>query len=260
MLSILLMFISLFVWAYSIPIILFLVLFGVPIALPMFIFMLCVSNGLQLMYTNPIPSSKLRTFLNNVDFSPWFHNIDKVEVPEKTHLICSHPHNVFCLGALLSVHFQPNSKTLIAVAPLIFHIPFLGWVAAQAGCIPSSKQSITHALDERMSVILVPGGVPEVVCYEKKELYTSRYGFLKFDAPILPVVTLSRHYHVPESPLYDLRMFVAKRYGIPIIFPWVFGWNYTWLPKREALRVKVLEVKDRSHEEYFKSIKEAIYN
>lgn len=260
MLSILLMFISLFVWAYSIPILLFSVLLGIPLALPMIIFMLFISHGLQLVYTEPIPSSPIRTYLNNVDLTYWFGKVDRVKIPEKTHLITSHPHNVFCLGALLSIHFQPNSKTLIAVAPLIFHIPVMGWIAAQAGCIPSDKQTITETLDQRLSVILVPGGVPEVITYEKNEIYTNRYTFLQFDAPILPVVTTSRHYYVPEAPLYDLRMFVAKRYGIPVIFPWVFGWNCTWLPKRKPVTVKVLEVKHRTQEEYFKTIKEAIYN
>ncbi len=260
MLSILLMFSSLFVWAYSIPLIFLFILFGFPIAMPLFATALFISTSLQLLYEKPIATSKIRTYLNNLDFSNWFGKIDRVELPEKAHLITSHPHNIFCLGALLSVHFQPNSQTLIAVAPLLFHIPLLGWVAAQVGCIPSSKQSITNALNDRMSVILVVGGVPEVVSYERNEIYTDRHQFLKFDAPILPVVTTSTHYYVPRAPLYDLRMFIAKQYRIPIIYPWIFGWMGTWLPERKPVRVKVLEVKDRTHEEYFKEIKETIYN
>ena len=259
MLSILLMFTSLFVWAYSIPLICIFVALGFPIALPIFATVLFISTSLQLLYEKPITTSRVRTLLNNLDFVQWFGQIDRVPIPEKAHLITSHPHNVFCLGALLCIHFQPKSKTLIAVAPLIFHIPLLGWVAAQVGCIPSSKQSITEALDQRMSVILVPGGVLEVISYERGEIYTNRYGFLKFDAPILPVVTTSKHYHVPEAPLYDLRMLLAKRYSVPIIFPWVFGWKGTWLPRREPLKVKVLKVEDRTHERYFKEIKESIY-
>jgi 1-acyl-sn-glycerol-3-phosphate acyltransferase len=149
---------------------------------------------------------------------------------------------------------------LIAVAPLIFHIPLLGWVAAQLGCIPANRDSISNALSANMSVILVPGGVPEVVSYEKDKIYTNRHGFLSFDAPVLPVVTTSKHYYVPEAPLYDLRMFIAQQYSVPIIFPWIFGWKNTWLPKREALTVKVLEVKDRTQKSYFEEIKNTIYN
>ena len=260
MLSILLMLTSLFIWAYSIPIILFLIIIGVPIAIPFFTAALFISTSLQLMYTKPIPESSLRTFVNNLDFKYWFGSIDRVTLPSTPHLITSHPHNVFCLGALLCIHFQPKSKTLIAVAPLIFHIPIVGWVAAKAGCIPSSRKSIENALKSKMSVILVPGGVPEVVTYEKNTLYTDRFGFLTFTFPILPVVTTSKHYYIPQSPFYDLRIFIAKRYHIPIIFPWIFGWKNTWLPKRRPLTVKVLEIKDRTHEEYFKTIKEHIYN
>jgi len=258
MLSILLMFVSLFVWAYSMPILLFLLLVGVPFALPMILLMLGVSHVLQLVYTKPILTSPIRTYLNNIDLTFWFGEIDRVPLPEKSHVIASHPHHIFCLGALLCIHFQPKSKTLIAVAPLIFHVPFMGWIAAQVGCIPSSFRSIQDAL-KVSSVILVPGGVPEVVSYERNELYTERYGLFKLGAPILPVVTMSKHYYVPPTRLYDLRMFIAKNYGVPIIFPWVFGWNGTWLPKRNPLKVKILEVKDRTREEYFEVIKECIY-
>ena len=99
MLSILLMFSSLFVWAYSIPLICLFVLFGFPIAMPLFATALFISTSLQLLYEKPIPTSKIRTYLNNLDFSNWFGKIDRVELPEKTHLITSHPHNIFCLGA-----------------------------------------------------------------------------------------------------------------------------------------------------------------
>lgn len=253
------MFTSLFIWAYSIPILIILLIVGVPVAIPCFIIALFISSSLQLIYKKPIPTSTIRTVLNNIDFTYWFGKIDRVSIPEKTHLICSHPHNVFCLGALLSVHFQPKSQTLIAVAPLIFHVPIMGWVAAQVGCIPSSKKSINNALKNGYSVILVPGGVPEVVSYERDELYTDRKSFLALEAPILPVVTTSKHYYVPPSPLYDLRLFIAKRYHVPVIFPWIFGWNYTWLPERKPITVKVLDVKERTQEEYFQEIKSIMY-
>ena len=142
MLSIVFMFVSLFVWAYSMQILLFLLLVGVPFALPMILLMLGVSHVLQLVYTKPILTSPIRTYLNNIDLTFWFGEIDRVPLPEKNHVIASHPHHVFCLAALLCIHFQPKSKTLIAVAPLIFHVPLVGWIAAQVGCIPSSFRSL----------------------------------------------------------------------------------------------------------------------
>jgi hypothetical protein len=255
MLSVILMFVSLFVWAYSIPLLLVMALVGVPIALPLFLLGLCVSWYLQLAYDAPIPKSSIRTVVNRLDFTSWFGNVQQKRIPpNKRYLITSHPHGIFCLSTLLCVHFVPESTTLIAVSPLIFQIPVLGWFAGHLGCIPCSKESIRSAL-KVSSVILVPGGVPEVVMYERNEIYTERYGMFEFDADILPVVSKQRHYHVPRAPLYDLRLFVAKKYGVPIIFPWVFGWKNTWLPKRKPLTVQFLPVEKRSRLEYFKLIK-----
>lgn len=260
MLSFLLMFVSLFVWAYSIPILLLLILFGAPVVLPSFLVGVLATSWLQLVYKEPIITSSIRTFFNNLDYTFWFHSIDRVKIPTtEHHLICSHPHNIFSLGILLSVHFTPNSKTVIAVAPVVFHIPFLGFFAAHLGCIPSSKESIMSAL-KTTSVILIPGGVPEIVCYEQDILFTERYGMFKLGSPILPVVTTSRHYYVPCAPLYDLRLFIARRYNIPIVFPWIFGYYGTWLPKRIPIRVKVLAVEERTRKDYFQEIKDAMYN
>ena len=259
MLSFLLLFVSLFIWAYSIPLILFLLCFGVPVVLPMFLIGGILTYCLQLIYRKPITKSWVRTVFNRLDYSFWFYEIDKVCVPnDRNYLICSHPHNIFCLGILLSVHFTPKSRTLIAVAPLVFHIPLLGFLAAHLGCIPSSKTSIMEAL-KVSSVIIVPGGVPEILTFERNEIFTDRYGMFKLNAPILPVVTLTKHYYLLPAPLFELRMFIAKRYKIPIVFPWVFGYYGTWLPKRLPIRMKVLDVKERSRIEYFQEIKNSMY-
>ena len=89
MLSILLMFTSLFVWAYSIPILIMFIVFGAPIALPVFATALFISTSLQLIYKEPIPTSMIRTCLNEIDLTNWFGKIDRIDLPEKSHLICS---------------------------------------------------------------------------------------------------------------------------------------------------------------------------
>lgn len=258
MLSFLIMFVSLFLWAYSLPLLVFLFFVGVPIVVPLFLIGLLISSSLKLVYTKPIKTSRIRTFFNKLNYRFWFHDIDKVEIPNDNMLICSHPHNVFCLSILLSVHFTPGSTTLFVVAPLVFHIPFLGVLAAHLGCIPASKDSILEGL-KTSSVILVPGGVPEIITLERDEMYTSRYGMFKIDAPILPVVSLTKHYYLPPIPFYDLRMFIAKKYHVPVVFPWVFGYYGTWLPKRLPIRMKVLKVKKRNRLQYFQEIKNAMY-
>ena len=37
-------------------------------------------------------------------------------------------------------------------------------------------------------------------------------------------------------PLYDLRMYIACRYNVPIVFPWICGWYNTWIPKRRPIQ------------------------
>lgn len=258
MLSIFLLFISLFLWAYSLPLLLLCALFALPVFFPIYIvheFLKRLGNN----FTSPCTQSSVRTVLNNIDFTWWFGKIDRIAVQEKC-LICCHPHNIFSIAILFGVHFVPKSRTLIAVAPLVYHVPFIGYLATLIGCIPCDKKHIANALNNNHSVILIPGGVPEIVSFEKKRLYTERYGMFKFGCKILPVVVTSTHYWVPQLPMYEMRIFIANKYKIPIISPIIFGWYGTLLPKRKHIELKVLEMYEwKNNNEYFKKINN-IYN
>jgi 1-acyl-sn-glycerol-3-phosphate acyltransferase len=163
-----------------------------------------------------------------------------VQLPSGNNLITSHPHGILCLGPLLTIHLKPGSTTYFAVTPLLFKIPIFGWIISMMGCIPATVDHIKSAL-ERSSVILVPGGIPEIILYETDEHYTRRYGLFKFKVPIVPIITLSVHYKRVKIPFKRLRVDIANRLGIPIVFPWLFGWYNTWLPKRTPIKVKVLD-------------------
>ena len=54
--------------------------------------------------------------------------------------------------------------------------------------------------------------------------------------PILPIKTDTKFYDIVPIGGLNHRIYVAKHYGIPIMFPWVFGWYGTWLPKRNKLK------------------------
>lgn len=211
-----------------------------------------VSYFLNIWYKTPVITSSLRTFFNSLPFDLWFESVSEVNIPTDRHyLICSHPHGIFCLGPLLTVHFKRESKTLFAVAPIVFKIPLIGWICGELGCIPCDKDSIKRGL-KISSVILVPGGVPEIVMHERNELYTRRWGMFTFKVPIIPLITLSRHYYLPKSPLYELRLFIARKFNIPVTFPYLFGWKNTWLPMRNRLEVKMLnEIENSDNDEYF---------
>eukprot|EP00942_MAST-04A_sp_MAST-4A-sp1_P014779 g14779.t1 len=201
-----------------------------------------ISHVLNILYSAPVKESSFRSFFNKIPFTLWFDSVSDVKIPtDKKYLVCSHPHGILCLGPLITVHFKPNSSTLFAVAPIVFKIPVVGWICGELGCIPCTKESIAEGL-KISSVILVPGGVPEIVMFERGEIFTKRRGMFTFGVPIIPLVTSSKHYFLPQSPLYELRVFVARKLGIPITFPYIFGWYNSWLPKRNKLEVKMLDV------------------
>lgn len=222
----------LFLWLFSLPIL----MIGVACLVPFCIVFAPISFAITLVVyycVRPTNESSLREVLSAAPMEYWFGKID-VNIPDGNYLICCHPHGVICTVALFGIHFQPKSKTLVAVAPLLFAVPIVGWVAKHLGAIPATYKEITNAL-EYTSVILMPGGVPEIVTYERQLPYTHRWGFLKCARDtkrrILRIQSSTRYYDTVSLPLYEVRLFIAKRYNVPVVFPWVFGWRGTWIPK-----------------------------
>ena len=249
----------LFLWAILLTLLIFMWIFFLPIfvigfafAIPFFIVALpaslIIAAGIYLSYDN-IKESSIRDILCSAPFHIWFK---KIHVPlnlEQNHLICCHPHGVLCTMAIVGIHLKPKSKTLIAVAPIVFTIPIIGWIAKHLGAIPATYQHIISALQET-SVILLPGGVPEIVTHEKHQTYNDRIGFLKCarkaGVNIYSVFSKKRYYDLMPIPFYKLRLYIAKQYNLPAVFPWVFGWYGTWLPNRNTIEpiIKHFEVDD----------------
>lgn len=181
-----------------------------------------------------VADGTIRRIVNNIPYHLWFGKIDTMEILSTPHLICSHPHGVLCTGILFSVHFRPGSTTLFAVSKWLFTIPLIGWLAHRLGCIPATYEHIETALKTN-SVILVPGGVPELITGKP---YTKRYGFLKIakraNVIIKPVTTRQSYFNLIPCPFEKVRMYIAIKYGFPIMFP-VLGWYGSWLPKRNPI-------------------------
>ena len=226
--------IMLFLWLYSIPFILVSCCVWTPFLAVTLPFCYYVNS-----YQDHNPS--FRDLVNGMPYSWWFGSIKRITVPETPCLITSHPHGIFCTGILVGCHLQPNSRTKFAVSPWLFCIPIVGMLATFMGCIPANEEAISNALKDS-SVILVPGGVPELVT---QTLYTRRYGFLriakKCNVPIVPVVTGSKFYSTLPLPFKGLRTYIARHYGIPLMCPWVFGYMGTWVPKRVPVLLEQLE-------------------
>tara|TARA_A100001015_G_scaffold144060_1_gene159891 strand:- start:4097 stop:4747 length:651 start_codon:yes stop_codon:yes gene_type:complete len=184
-----------------------------------------------------IPEGAIRNYVNTIEYEKWFGEIDYLPHYDQPSLVCLHPHGIICTGILFSAHFSPGSTTLFAVSKWLFYVPFVGWLARHLGCIPATYGDIEKALKTN-TVILVPGGVPELIT---GEVYTRRHGFLKIakkaNVSIVPVVSKDIYYDRIPCPLSSLRLEIAKRMDLPIMFP-VLGYYGTWLPKRIPIKIE----------------------
>lgn len=232
-------FVAILLWVYLCPVL----LIGTIVCMPYFILitpiLLCISvSTVYFLKDSIVEAGLIRSIVNDMPYEEWFGHIDRVGTLPTPHLITSHPHGVLCTGVLFAVHLRKNSNTVFAVSQWLIAIPVIGWLAAQIGCIPASEESIRRAL-QSCSVILVPGGVPELVCNEP---YTRRHGFLRIardaNVPILPIKTLGTYFTVIDAPFKRVRRWIAKTYGIPIMLP-VLGWYGTWIPKRRPIKLDV---------------------
>ena len=243
--------VAIFLWMYLIPV----MLLGLVFFFPIFI---CIAPVFFLFailqyYFN-------RETLENIDYRVWFGQIDKIDLKNKNYLVAFHPHGILCTGILVGLHFQPNSKTKFAVAPLLINMPIVGMYCEKLGCIPATKKDISNAL-KKHSVILCPGGIPELV---SGKLYTRRHGFLKIaqkmDVPILPVVCKTTFFDTLPLPFVNFRIWIAKTFGIPLMLP-PFGYFLTWLPKRKPVKLKTFDLFtvegdiEEERQKYFELIK-----
>ena len=88
------------------------------------------------------------------------------------------------------------------------------------------------------SVILAIDGVPGIVAIENNTLYIDkRFGAFKIaletNTSIIPTWTTNEYktYSLLSLPFVEFRKELSNRLGIAIIFPYIFGWKGTWLPK-----------------------------
>ena len=52
----------------------------------------------------------------------------------------------------------------------------------------------------------------------------------------MPVRSASQFFDLIPCPFEGLRMYIAIKYGFPIMFP-MLGWYGTWLPKRKPIKM-----------------------
>ena len=215
-----------------------------------------------------IPKSNLRKIFSSIPWHEWFPcNIVHIK---DTSVVAVHPHGLLCCGALAGIHFVPDSTTVFAVAPILFYVPIIGWIIRLLGCIPASYDIMLDALHRNHSVIVMPGGVPEIVLSEFGDdmqwFLHKRRGFLRLakeaSVPIVAVAVRGEcaTYRRVEAPFVRERAYVSWRTNIPFTFPLFFGWYGTWIPQRTPLELRTVTLISPEKSEYIQQLKQMFIN
>ena len=230
----------LFIWIWSLPVLILSALLLTPMALVL----LPISFLISVFVKHRCPvttTSSLRRFVSSMQLHRWFP-CNTVQIPRQA-MVAVHPHGLLCCGALVGLHFVPGSTTLICVAPSLFYIPILGWCLPLLGCIPANSAAMHAVLRQGHSLIVVPGGVPELVLAETGNdcaLYP-RYGFLRLArstrVPVMSVFVKGEcaTYSFARLPLLRWRVGLSWFSNVPLVFPFFRGHCCTWLPKQTPL-------------------------
>jgi hypothetical protein len=256
----LIVFLTIFVWIFSLPLMAVMTFFFFPVLLP-FSF-LSVLFSVYIINLEPRTHSFLRDFLASFQLYNWFP-CNTMEIDTQS-IVSVHPHGLLSCGALAGIHFVKGSETIFCVAPILYFVPFLGHSLNLLGCIPATRASMEGALFRKHSLIVVPGGVPELVLSETNndsEFYP-RFGFLKlakeFQVSVFSVFINGETttYNMIQLPFLRKRVQLSWIFNVPFMFPLLSGYCGTWLPKRVKLTLhKYLHGHDPTRSEYTHQLK-----
>ena len=159
-----------------------------------------------------------------------------IDCAAKPHLLCSHPHGLFCAGVSLNVIHSASAlarinatRVRLLVHPLLVNMfPLIKDWLRVLGQLPCDRATARAALDRGETCAIVPGGVREVVWagrVDKERLYLSDvYGFAKLaiqtGAPLVPVYTFGESLSMGPDwlPLFSWRRKLSYALNAPIRF------------------------------------------
>ena len=258
-LHLLIVFITIFVWIFSLPLLAVMTFLFAPIILPFaivsFIFSVYTIN------LEPCTHSFLRDFITGFQLFNWFPS-NTIQLKQQR-VVSIRPHGLLSCGALAGVHFVEGSETIFCVAPILYFVPLLGHSLNLLGCIPATRKSMEGVLSDGYSLIVVSGGVPELVLSETNDdtEFYPRFGFLKlakkFKVPVLSVFVNGETnlYNVIQLPCLRNRVKLSWFFNIPFMFPLISGFYGTWMPKRSRLILrKYLHMQNTTRLEYTKQL------
>ena len=205
--------------------------------------------SIYVMNLEPCTHSFLRDFITGFQLFNWFPCNTIQLKQQRVVSVC--PHGLLSCGALAGVHFVKGSETIFCVAPILYFVPLLGHSLNLLGCIPATRKSMKNVLVKGYSLIVVSGGVPELVLSETNDdtEFYPRFGFLKLANKIkVPVLSVfvkgeTNLYNVIQLPCLRNRVKLSWFFNIPFMFPLISGFYGTWMPKRKKLilRKKIID-------------------
>ena len=161
-------FIGIFIWLFSLPLIMLFAFLCIPLGMLSFVLTVVISLCVQWHHKEDIiVHSRLRNFIKNINLQKWFTSFKYTNNTKKADLLICHPHGILCCGMI--VHHFNSINTVFAVAPILFYVPIFGWVARSLGLIPASKRMIKKALRQNCTVILYVGGIQELLAHNEKK-------------------------------------------------------------------------------------------
>ena len=205
----------------------------------------------------------LRQLLSAVSWRDWF-GAKAVQQEFGNSIVCCHPHGLLSLGTLSMLHFVPESRTVMAVTPLLFYIPLFGLLGPYLGLVPATKKGLLAVLKSERTLLILPGGVPEIVCAEAEEctlFIKRRMGLFKLafeagrDLQIVIVEGEEKLYRPLKLPLLERRIWLSWVTNLPFMLPWFGGHYGTFIPRPIQLKARLLKLVEVSKCETFFDMK-----
>jgi len=232
-----------FCWIWSLPLLIIGSICMMPAAIV--IFFICMVISCYLQYVNDgkiIYNHWARKMVSSIPWSEWF---PCNTLSFKKGIVTTHPHGILCCGTLAGIHFVPKSNTCMCIAPIVFYIPIIGWVVRLLGCIPADRHNMINAIRAGHPLLVVPGGVPEIVMAELGDdtIRFKRHGFLsiaKTTKAMIHIVYVKGEcntFKMFKGPLHAFRVWLSWKLNIPLVFPVMLGWYGSWIPKKVPLHL-----------------------
>lgn len=194
----------------------------------------------------------------------WFGNVEVVREgtsrlnPHDKFIFGYTPHGLFPIGAGFLPYIPawgqllPDIMPATLVASILFFTPLVRDLCSWCGLRQVSRRTFVRALQDKGSVMLVPGGQAELVhtwrikCNKEYVVYGRHKGFVRMaiehNAKLVPVVVLGE-VSALQNPidLPGLQKWTYKNLGFPVPYLVVGRWGLSPFPKRVGLKFVIGE-------------------